>query len=237
MGYEDGACRALDVLVVGAHPDDAEIGMGATIALLTAQGKRVGICDVTKAALSTNGDVHTRMREAAEAAARLGVHVRENLDLPDRGLDAQNTEHVRALVHVIRAWRPQVVCAPVARDRHPDHVACAQLVAHAVFDAALMRIETGHAPWTVARHYAYFMHELGTPTVLCDVSDVYEKKSHALRAYASQFDASFRGAVATRLNEGFVERIAHRDAWLGASIRCAYAEGFVLHTPLVLQTL
>jgi bacillithiol biosynthesis deacetylase BshB1 len=234
---ETGLCRPLDVLVVGAHPDDAEIGMGATIALLTAQGQRVGICDVTKAALSTNGDVHTRMLEAREAAQRLGVHMRENLDLPDRGFDARDAAHVRALVDVIRAWQPRVVCAPIARDRHPDHVACAALVAHALFDAALMRIETGHAPWTVARHYAYFMHELGTPTVLCDVSDVYDKKMYALRAYASQFDAAYRGAVATRLNERFVERIAHRDAWLGASIRCAYAEGFVAHAPLLVQTL
>lgn len=225
--------KRLDLLVIGAHPDDAEIGMGATIFRHTQAGYAVGICDLTRAELSSNGDVATRAAEAEEASRLLGLAARVNLGLPDRGL-YRNEEAVARITAEIRRWRPRIVFAPYFQDRHPDHVHCSHLVEEAVFNAKLRRYLPDIAPVTVERLYFYYINDVYEPGVVVDVSEVYPVKMQALAAYRSQFTPPQKGSdeVVTPLNQGYVERVEARDRLLGQRISCTYAEGFFCRQPV-----
>lgn len=186
--------ESLDLLIFGAHPDDAEIGMGGTIAKHTEQGLRVGVCDLTSAEMSSNGNVETRRKEAAEAAERLGLAMRSNLELPDRGLYLL-PEYVERIVLEIRKWKPRVVFAPYWEDRHPDHIACSKLVQEALFNAKLRRYIPHVPAHTVQESYFYFINDVIPPDVMVDVTAVYEKKRSSLKAYRSQFEAAAPGMI------------------------------------------
>lgn len=222
----------LDILVFGAHPDDAEIGMGATIAKHTAAGFRVGICDLTNAEMSSNGTVESRKQEAAAASGILGIASRSVLGLPDRGLFLCS-EQIEAVTKEIRRLRPKRVFAPYWRDRHPDHVMCGRLVKEAVFNAKLRRYLPDVEPVTVEQLFFYFINDLDEPDLTVDVTHWYDKKMEALRAYRTQFDPAGQGSgyVSTPLNQGYLERVEARDRMSGQKILTAYAEGFVTETP------
>jgi len=224
----------LDLLVFAAHPDDAEIGMGGTLAKEAAAGKKAGIVDLTRAELSSNGTVELRQREAREAADILGLAVRDNLGLPDRGL-APVPEQLEAIVAAIRRYRPRVVFAPWPEDRHPDHVRCGLMVEEAVFNAKLRRYMPELPAWQVEALYFYMIHETVPPRLIVDVSEVYEKKRRALGAYRSQFAsaANAEGRVITPLTEGYLDWVEARDRLLGQPHRMEYAEGFMTKGPIV----
>jgi bacillithiol biosynthesis deacetylase BshB1 len=226
----------LDLLIFGAHPDDAEIGMGGTIAKHTRAGYRVGICDLTRAEMSSNGNVDTRREEAEEAGRILGLSARSNLALPDRGL-YMSKEHVDAITREIRKFKPRIVFAPYWQDRHPDHVACSHLVQEAVFNAKLRRYMPETEPVQVEQLFFYFINDLYETDVLVNVTDTYASKTAALRAYATQFDpaASGSGYVATPLNQGYLERVEARDRLLGQKRMVPYAEGFVSKLPIIVD--
>jgi N-acetylglucosamine malate deacetylase 1 len=220
----------LDFLVFGAHADDAEIGMGGTIAKHAEAGVRIGICDLTLAEMSSNGTVEGRRREAEEAAKALKLAARSNLELPDRGL-ALEEEHIRRIVAEIRLHRPRIVFAPYWEDRHPDHIACSRLVQEAVFNAKLRKYMPELPAHTVEETYFYFINDTVNPDVMVDVSGVYEMKRAALRAYRSQFETSGADVVRTPLNQGYLERVEARDSLLGQKRFIAYAEGFMTKLP------
>ncbi|MBP1155294.1 MULTISPECIES: bacillithiol biosynthesis deacetylase BshB1 [unclassified Paenibacillus] len=224
--------ETLDLLIFGAHPDDAEIGMGGTIAKHTEAGYRVGICDLTLAEMSSNGNVESRRQEAADAAERLGLAMRSNLELPDRGLYLV-PEYIERIVIEIRKWKPRVVFAPYWEDRHPDHIACSKLVQEALFNAKLRKY-VPHAPaHHVQESYFYFINDVIHPDVMVDVTAVYDKKLSSLRAYRSQFEAAGSGNeyVRTPLNQGYLERVEARDQLLGQQRSVPYAEGFISKLP------
>lgn len=224
--------KALDLLIFGAHPDDAEIGMGGTIAKHTEKGLRVGICDLTVAEMSSNGTVESRRQEAADAAVQLGLAMRSNLELPDRGLYLL-PEYVERIVLEIRKWKPRVVFAPYWEDRHPDHIACSKLVQEALFNAKLRRYVPHVPAHTVEESYFYFINDVILPDVMVDVTAVYEKKRSSLRAYRSQFEAAGAGNdyVRTPLNQGYLDRVEARDRLLGQQRSVPYAEGFISKLP------
>lgn len=226
----------LDILIFGAHPDDAEIGMGGTIAKHTAAGVRVGICDLTRAEMSSNGTVETRSAEADEASRLLGLAVRTNLGLPDRGL-YMTKEHVDAVTLAIRKHRPRIVFAPYWQDRHPDHVACSHLVQEAAFNAKLRRYLPDTEPVPVEQLFFYFINDVYEPDVLVDVTESYALKTASLEAYQSQFNPASggNGYVATPLNQGYLERVEARDRLLGQKRAVGYAEGFVSKLPIVVN--
>ncbi|CAG7648814.1 bacillithiol biosynthesis deacetylase BshB1 [Paenibacillus allorhizosphaerae] len=230
--------NSLDILIFGAHPDDAEIGMGGTIAKHTAAGRRVGICDLTLAEMSSNGTVESRRKEAEEASAVLGLAARSNLQLPDRGLYV-TPEHVERIVLEIRKWRPRLVFAPYWEDRHPDHIACSKLVQEAVFNAKLRRFMPDVPAHTVKESYYYFINDVFEPSVMVDVTDVYETKTASLRAYRSQFEPAGTGNdyVQTPLTQGYLERVEARDRLLGLRRSVPYAEGFVNKLPYMAELL
>ncbi|MGN7357336.1 bacillithiol biosynthesis deacetylase BshB1 [Paenibacillus sp. SAF-054] len=228
--------EALDILVFGAHADDAEIGMGGTIIKHVKAGYRVGICDLTYAEMSSNGTVDRRKREAEAAAGVLGLSMRSNLGLPDRGLYL-TPEHIEAITAEIRRHAPRIVFAPYWEDRHPDHVACSKLVEDAVFNAKLRRYMPDKPAVLVEQLYFYFINDMGRADLMVDITDQQETKEQALLCYRSQFESSLNGedAVSTPLNQGYIERVRSRDKLTGQRRLVPYAEGFASRSPFLVD--
>ncbi|MCR8642254.1 bacillithiol biosynthesis deacetylase BshB1 [Paenibacillus sp. N1-5-1-14] len=226
----------LDILIFGAHPDDAEIGMGGTIAKHTAAGYKVGMCDLTYAEMSSNGTVESRIQEANAASKVLHLHMRSNLGLPDRGLQLI-PDHIEAVTREIRKHRPSILFAPYWEDRHPDHVMCSRIVQEALFNAKLRKYLPDMDAHLVSQVYFYFINDVHEADVLTDVTAFYEQKLDSLRAYQTQFNpaGSSNDYVATPLNQSYMERVEARDYLLGQKGGVRFAEGFVTKQPLFLD--
>ncbi|MDP4096621.1 bacillithiol biosynthesis deacetylase BshB1 [Paenibacillus sp. P96] len=227
---------SLDILIFGAHADDAEIGMAGTIAKHAAAGLKVGICDLTRAEMSSNGTVERRAEEAEAASSVLGLSARINLGLPDRGLYI-TPDHVAAVTAEVRRHAPKIVFAPYWEDRHPDHVMCSRLVEEAVFNAKLRRYMPELPAVRVEQLYFYFINDLGKADLIVDITGYYNIKEKALSCYSSQFEQGAPGAdvVATPLNQGYVERVKARDSLLGQRNLVPFAEGFAVKSPYKIE--
>lgn len=227
--------KPLHILAFGAHADDVEIGMGGSIAKLTAQGKRIGICDLTEADLSSNGTIEMRKKEANKAAEILGVTERLSLAFPDRGLLMQEG-FIRKIAFVIRKYQPQIVFAPYFLDRHPDHGNCARLVEEAVFSAGIRKYHTEEtqAPHKVSKVYFYMINGFHKPDFTIDISDSMGDKIEALRAYKSQFEQT-ENSVNTPLVNGYIETVEARERLFGQQVGVDYAEGFKTKVPILLN--
>jgi N-acetylglucosamine malate deacetylase 1 len=176
----------LDVLAIGAHPDDVELGCGGTVALLAREGRRVGILHLTRGERGTRGTAEERLAEAERAAAELGASDLAFLDCGDGGLRTGPAEE-DALIEVLRAWRPEVVLGPPPSDRHPDHARGHRLVEAACFYAGLARRgDLGREPHRPAAFFSYMQHDSFTPSFVIDVTEVWEAKIRALAAYRTQ---------------------------------------------------
>ena len=223
---------SIDLLVFGPHPDDIEIGLGATVARHTAMGRSVGLCDLTAGELGSNGTPEERRREAELAARVLGAAWRENLRWPDGDI-APTPAMVRSAVDLIRRHRPRTIAIPYWDDRHPDHVAASQTLRLAAYKSRLRRFETGVDPWSPDWICYYFINDSVAPSFVVDVSAYYERKREALACHRSQFEPAGGGAVATRLSAPtFRQLIESRDAQFGALAGVAWAEGIVVREPV-----
>ncbi|KWX81037.1 deacetylase, partial [Paenibacillus riograndensis] len=169
----------LDILVFGAHADDAEIGMAGTIAKHTAAGFKVGLCDLTAAEMSSNGTVERRRMEAQQAADLLGASVRTNLVLPYRGL-YMTEEHLAAVTLEIRRFAPDIVFAPYWEDRHPDHIACSKLEEEACVNSKLRKYMLDKPAVPAPPLYFSSINALGRTDLLVCVSGPYILQSYAL---------------------------------------------------------
>jgi N-acetylglucosamine malate deacetylase 1 len=227
--------KPLHILAFGAHADDVEIGMGGTIAKLTSTGKRIGICDLTEAELSSNGTVELRKEEAKKAAEILGVSERMSLGLPDRGL-LLNEDYISKIAEIIRRYQPKIIFAPYIEDRHPDHGNCARLVEEAVFSAGIRKFHTAQStdPHKVQNVYFYMINGFHKPNFIFDISDTMTKKITALRAYKSQFELS-EESVVTPLVNGYIETVEARERLYGQQAGVKYAEGFISKVPILLN--
>jgi bacillithiol biosynthesis deacetylase BshB1 len=227
---------SVDLLVFGPHPDDIEIGIGATVARHAGHGLRVGLCDLTEGEMGSNGTVEERRREAEAAREVLGAVWRENLRIPDRQI-GKDPAHHRTVAECIRRHRPKVIAAPYWVDRHPDHGAASALVTEAAFSAGLRKYEAAGEPWRAEWVCYYFINDAGAASFLVDVTDFYETKQRALDAYGSQFRPG-PTSVNTRLNTPtFRQLIESRDAQFGALAGVRWAEGFVVREPVVRRSL
>jgi bacillithiol biosynthesis deacetylase BshB1 len=221
---------SVDLLVVGPHPDDLEIGLGGAIARHVAEGRRVGLCDLTAGELGSNGMPDDRRAEAQEAARVLGVAWRENLGWPDGGITA---DHVRPAAEFIRRHKPSTVAIPYWDDRHPDHVAASRVLQEAVFRSGLRRYQADGDAWRVDWICYYFINQSATPSFVIDVSAHYEAKRAALACHRTQFAPTGSDAVPTRLTaSSFRQLIESRDSQFGAQIGVAFAEGVVVRDPI-----
>jgi N-acetylglucosamine malate deacetylase 1 len=223
----------VDLLAFGAHPDDIEIGMGATVARHVAMGLTVGLCDLTRGEMGTNGTPEQRVEEAAAAARVVGAAWRVNLGLPDRQLQG-TPDQVMQVVSIIRACRPAAIAAPHWADRHPDHGAASTLVSTAVFSSGLRRFEAAGDAWRPGWVCYYFINSHVEPSFVVDVTEHYEAKRHALACHTSQFAPVGDEARATRLTSPlFQQLIESRDAQFGAQAGVRWAEGFVVREPVI----
>lgn len=214
----------IQVLALGPHPDDVEIGMGGTLARFAASGRPVAVADLTRGEMGSNGTPEQRVAEGEEAGRILGLQFRLNLGLPDRGLTAADPAQVRTIVEVIRTHRPAILAIPYGEDRHPDHRAASALCYEAWFNSGLRRYETDQAAYRPTLVY-YFINNEREPSFVVDVTHFYDKKLASLAAHASQFG---QGEVTTRLNtsSGLLHLMQSRDGLLGARSGVQFAEGF-----------
>lgn len=221
----------LDILAIGAHPDDVELSCSATLAKEISRGKQVGILDLTRGELGTRGSAEIRDKEAKEAARILGVKVRENLEFSD-GFFVNNVAHQLEIIKVIRKYRPEIVLCNAIDDRHIDHGKGAQLVADSCFLSGLRKIETiyqgnDQAEWRPKHVFHYIQWKNLEPDVVVDVTGFMDKKMDSVKAYASQFyDEKSKEPETPISSSNFLDSINYRARDLGRLIGVEHAEGF-----------
>jgi bacillithiol biosynthesis deacetylase BshB1 len=222
----------LSILAIGAHPDDVELGCGASIAKAIAAGKKVGILDLTKGELGTRGSAEIRANEAAEAAKILGVEVRENLGFLD-GFFTNDQQHQLEIIKIIRKYQPEIVLCNAVDDRHIDHPKGSKLVSDACFLSGLRKIETNldgeiQEAWRPKQVYHYIQWKNLEPSFVVDVSGFIETKLKAVKAYGSQFyDENSKEPSSPISSKNFLESVEYRAKDLGRLAGVAYAEGFI----------
>ncbi len=223
-----------DLLAIGAHPDDADLGVGGMLANAARQGLRVAMLDLTRGELGTRGTSEERGLEAAAAARVLGVDTRVNAGLPDGAL-ADTPEQRLVVIQKIRELRPKVILAPMRHDRHPDHEAAHALARATNFMAGLPKVETGQAPHRAGHIYFYhaYFNSPEPPSMVLDVSEVFELKLSALREFRSQFHNPDRNEPETAISTAaFWEQIATRAAFWGNQVGVRHGEPLYSLGPL-----
>jgi len=231
--------ETVDVLAIGAHPDDVELGCGGTLAKLVAAGRRVGIVHLTKGEMGTRGTPEERAIEAERAAEVLGAATLDQLDCGDGGLRHTSAEE-DALIGVLRRRRPEIVLGPTSSDRHPDHGRAYRLVKDASFYAGLARRGEGE-PHRPAAVFSYMQNDLFSPSFLIDISATIEVKEAALAAYESQLHQPGKeppaGPVTKISTPEFRRATLGRAAHFGLLLGVAYAEPFWSPGPLAVDDL
>lgn len=221
----------IDVLVFAAHPDDAELSMGGTIAKLSKNGFKVGIIDLTKGELGTRGSAETRQKEAFQAAIILKSALRENLNMPDGSIQ-RNKENLLKIVMVIRRYKPKIIFAPYFNDRHPDHIDASKLVKEAFFSSGLMKIKTFDKE--VAQHsyrphkiFYYMQTYTFEPTFIVDITHTFQDKMKSVKAYETQFfDPKNKEPETFISRPEFLSYIESRALFYGFQISKHYGEPF-----------
>lgn len=225
---------ALDALFFGSHPDDVELTSAGLAARLATHGHRVGIVDLTRGEAASRGTVEERLVEAQNAARALGVTSRENLELPDTGLDRRERAQIIEVVTMLRTHRPRLVVAPFADDAHPDHVEASHLVARACYLSGLARFDATGERHRPGRLMFALYRTAARPHLVVDVTSVWERRMNALREHKSQLDPN-RGPSTYLTQPGFLEEIEARARLFGASIGTRFGEGYRTRTPLGLH--
>jgi bacillithiol biosynthesis deacetylase BshB1 len=221
----------LDILVLAAHPDDAELGCGGTMIRHIAAGRKVGVVDFTRGELGTRGTAETRDQEAKESAKILGLSARENLGLAD-GFFINDQAHQLEVVKRIRKYKPEIVLANAIYDRHPDHGRASGLAFEACFLSGLMKVETTldgvkQEPWRPKAVYHYIQSQFIKPDFVVDVSDVWDQKMESVRAFKTQFyDPASKEPESYISRPGFLRMIEARATEMGHAVGVKYAEGF-----------
>ena len=224
----------LDILVIAPHPDDAELGMAGAILKFKAEGKKVGVLDLTSGEPTPHGTLEKRVAETAAATKILGLDWRENLGLPNRSLEP-TLEARRALAIIIRQTRPKWLFAPYWIDAHPDHIAATQLIEAARFWSKLSKTDMPGEPWHPARIYNYYcvhLKQVAQPAFILDISPFWEQKLAAIRCYASQFIDGRPTAPPT-----FLDQLRDEAAFWGKTIGVAYGEPFTSREPIGLSSM
>lgn len=221
----------LDVLVIAPHPDDAELGMGGAIVKLLAEGRKVGVLDLTSGEPTPHGSLEIRQRETAAASKILGLQWRENLGLANRSLEP-TLENRAKLASVIRQTRPRWLFAPYWVDAHPDHTAATKLVDDARFWAKLTKTDMPgepHHPERIYNYYCVHLKMTPQPAFVLDISAEWETKFASIRAYQSQFITGRDGSL--------LEKLRDEASYWGKTIGTQYGEPFACREPLGLGTM
>ncbi|MCC6254500.1 MAG: bacillithiol biosynthesis deacetylase BshB1 [Ignavibacteriaceae bacterium] len=222
----------LDVLIFGAHPDDAELAMGGTIANLTKNDLKVGIIDLTQGELGTRGTAETRQKEAFNAAITLKAAIRKNLNMPDG--DIKNSEeNLMKVIIAIRKFKPKVLFAPYFNDRHPDHIDASNLIKRAMFSTGLSKIksfdkEVPQNHYRPEKLFYYMQTYTFDPTFIVDISETFDLKMKAVECYATQFHNPKSKEPETFISRPeFINYIKSRAEFYGFSIGKKFGEPFL----------
>ncbi len=229
----------LDILAMGAHPDDVELGCGGTLAKEIARGKKAGILDLTRGELGTRGSAEIRDRESAAAAKILGVEVRKNLGFRD-GFFVNDEKHQMEIIKVIRQYQPEIVLTNAVEDRHKDHGKGSELTSTACFLSGLRRIETTvdgkpQEAWRPKHVLHYIQWRDLEPDIVVDISGFIQPKMEAVKAYKSQFFNENSEEPKTPIStNNFLQSVAYRASNLGRLVFVDHAEGFTTeHYPAI----
>lgn len=221
----------VDILAIGAHPDDVELGCGGTIAKMIFEGKKVAIIDLTEGELGTRGTNETRAKEATESSKILGISARENLKMKD-GFIINSQEYQFRIVEIIRKYQPEIVLCNAIDDRHPDHAKAAKLVSDACFLSGLIKINTEvdgvkQNYWRPKHIFHYIQWKNIEPDFVVDISGFLDKKIEACMAYKTQFyDPTSTEPITPIATKDFLESLTYRAQDLGRLSGVDYAEGF-----------
>jgi len=222
----------LDILAIGAHPDDVELSCAATLVKEISKGKKVGIIDLTRGELGTRGTAETRNEESKNAADILGVSLRVNMDFED-GFFTNDKEHQMAIIKMIRKYQPDIILCNAISDRHIDHGKGSKLVSDACFLSGLIKVETKdnngelQAQWRPKQVYHYIQWKNLEPDFVVDVTGFIDKKMEAVLAYKTQFYNAKSKAPETPISsKNFTDSIKYRARDLGRLIGVEYGEGF-----------
>ncbi|AEH02034.1 bacillithiol biosynthesis deacetylase BshB1 [Lacinutrix sp. 5H-3-7-4] len=232
----------LDILAFGAHPDDVELGAGGTLCKAIAQGKKVGVVDLTRGELGTRGTAETRDQEAADAAKIMGVAVRENLNFAD-GFFINDKTHQLEIIKMIRKYQPEIVLCNAIDDRHIDHGKGSRLVSDACFLSGLIKIETFindelQEKWRPKLVYHYIQWKNIEPDFVVDISNFIEQKQEAVNAYGTQFFNSKSNEPETPItSKSFIDSVNYRARDLGRLVGVEYAEGFTVERYVTVDSL
>ena len=222
----------VDILAIGAHPDDVELGCSGTIAKEIALGKKVGIIDLTRGELGTRGTAEIRDSEAKKAAGILGVSFRENLNFKD-GFFTNDEVHQLELIKVIRKYKPKIILCNAIDDRHIDHPKGAKLVVDSCFLSGLKKIKTNiegtdQNPWRPENIYHYIQWKNLNPDFVVDISEYFDTKIKSVKAFKSQFYNGNESVHDTPIStKNFLDSIEYRAKDLGRLTGVEYAEGFI----------
>jgi bacillithiol biosynthesis deacetylase BshB1 len=233
--------QKLDILAFGAHPDDVELGCGGTLLAAVAEGKKVGIIDLTQGELGTRGTVSDRLKEALLAGEIIGAAVRENLGMKD-GFFVNDQAHQMMIVEVIRKYQPEIILCNAPEDRHPDHGKAAKLVADAAFLAGLVKVQTSHndiaqTAWRPSQVFHYIQSRNLQPNFVMDISAYMDQKMASILAHASQFYNPNSNEPNTFISsDSFLEFIKGRAKEFGQQVGVQYAEGFISEKMIGIQS-
>lgn len=230
----------IDVLAIGAHPDDVELGCGGTIAKLISEGKKVAILDLTQGELGTRGTNETRAIEAKNAGEILGISARENLKMKD-GFLINSEEYQLRIIKAIRTYQPEIVFCNAVDDRHPDHAKAAKLASDACFLSGLIKIETEESgkkqeKWRPKQVFHYIQWKNLEPDFVIDISGFLDKKIESCLAYKTQFyDPTSTEPTTPISSKSFLDSITYRAQDLGRLAGVEHAEGFTTEKTLALK--
>lgn len=222
----------LDLLVLSAHPDDAELSCAGTILSYTMKGRTAGIVDFTRGELGTRGNAKIRMEEAKKAATVLKLSARENLGFED-GFFGTDKAHITELIRMIRKFRPDIVLANAPDDRHPDHGQGGLLAEKACFLSGLIKMKTSmggktQEAWRPRQIFHYMQDRYIKPDFVMDITPYWKKKLEAISAYKSQFyDPSSKEPSTYISTPEFMKYIEARALESGRAIGVKYGEGFL----------
>lgn len=221
----------VDVLFFGAHPDDVEWGVGGTALLMRARGVSCSIVDLTRGELGSRGTPDERKHEARVAAELLGVQARENLELPDGGLEDSPANRM-LIARAIRRHRPKFVVAPLWEDRHPDHAAAGLMVRHSALYCTLKKTDDPNPPHQPKAFLFYPLHKTVQPAFVVDTTEVFAEKLELLRLHHSQFGKTAEefGVLAQGLGD-YLHGLETRDRHYGAQVGVRFGEALVSDKP------
>lgn len=235
----------LDILVLVAHPDDAELSCSGTIMKAISQGKKVGIVDFTKGEMGTRGTPEIRMQEAEAASKVMGLSCRENLGFSDVFF-TNDKEHQLKVASIIRKYQPEIVLTNAIEDRHPDHSKAAQLTVDAAFISGLKMVDTllngeKQEAWRPKNIFHIIQSNYLKPDFVVDVTDFWDKKIESIQAFKSQFftgsTESKEGAQTFISSPEFMDFLGARAREYGQHVGVKYAEGFTKARPIKVEDL